>query len=449
MLRETLTAIAQAGQQALQRLSPKLTVSTPITQVREWSFAMPHLSRVTVANSPVHQIYCGLSQPLARQVGRYLGALPAGQEVLLEEFKQALVARLPVKRAIGAWEILPPTGEARVLRGVRSFILRQQTLAGNLYLMADVASRCEFESLRQPEWEEDLAAQLLPGDLARRDAIEEPAAVVRVASYLLRCEHDIELFVPGEDGNVYSCNGVLMRQVKRDARSVLLLSLDLDKDLRGSLRTGLELEGSFGAAGRVLRFRTVCLGAEGLTLEAAGELPCYAFEAPSRFHLDQRRRYFRVQPQQPLAARLVVLPPDLAGETVATPVEVDAPAAPAPAAPAEPPADALAAAVEDLSFSGAGLVVDGEPPAGLRLGAVLRLWLAGEDLHRPLVLTALVRRLTTSPRGRGRSATNLGVEFLVRDPLDRQSTQGVRQYVMSQQRRLLSSRSTSDQPLSA
>ena len=58
-----------------------------------------------------------------------------------------------------------------------------------------------------------------------------------------------------------------------------------------------------------------------------------------------------------------------------------------------------------------------------------------------------LRRLDIQPLGRGRSRTSLGVEFLVRGPADRQSTQVVRQYVMAQQRRLLSSRSADAQPV--
>jgi hypothetical protein len=58
-----------------------------------------------------------------------------------------------------------------------------------------------------------------------------------------------------------------------------------------------------------------------------------------------------------------------------------------------------------------------------------------------------VRRLVTRPLGRGRSRTSLGVEFVVRGPGDRQNTQAIRQYVMAQQRRLLSSRSADAQPV--
>src|SRR6056297_2552428 len=154
MLRETLTAIAQAGRAALQQTVAPDEPRILATQVREWSFALPGLGLVTVANSPVHQVYLGFSRPLAEHL-----ADTAGQERVLEEYKKQLVQRVPARRPIGSWQLLPPDGAPRVLRGVRSFILRQQTVAGNLYLMADLASRAELESLREPGWDLALAEQ--------------------------------------------------------------------------------------------------------------------------------------------------------------------------------------------------------------------------------------------------------------------------------------------------
>lgn len=431
MIRETLTAIGQAGRQALQGLGSRVEVRTQVNQVREWSFAMPNLGRVIVANSPLHQVYVGISQPLAQALGD-----PARQEVLLEAFKQALVQRIPSKRPIGSWEMLPFDPQPRVLRGVRSFILRQQTAVGNLYLMADLASRGEYESLRQGAWEEELAAKLLPRDLARIETIDSPAAVNRVGTYLARFEHDIELHVPGDEGTVHSGNGVLLQLGKLDDRMLMRLSLDLDRELRASLTPGLELEGSFGAAGRVFRFQTLCVGHSLLPLEGVGELPCTLFEMPERFSLDQRRRYFRVEPELPLLAELKVLP---------APVDDDhhlLTTAPVPAA--ESPA--FPARISDLSFSGIGLVLPGEPPAGLRRESRVHLLLSGDGLPQSLTLSGLVRRLDTRPSGRGRSETHLGVEFVIEQPSDQQGTHHLRQYVMAQQRHLLARRT---EPLSA
>ena len=424
MIRETLTAIGAAGRQALQGLGARIEVRTQISQVREWSFAMPHLGRVTVANSPVHQIYVGISQPL----GQALGGTDR-HEGLLEAFKQALVARIPAKRPIGTWELLEPDGATRVLRGVRSFILRQQTAAGNLYLMADVASRGEFEALRQNGWEEELASQLLPRNLGKLDSVEGPAAISRLGTYLSRFEHDIELLVPGAEGLLYTGNGVLLNQSKDGERTLLWLSLDFNKEQRLALQPGRELEGSFGAAGRVFRFRTFCAGSAALPLEGIAELPCALFEMPQRFHLDQRRRYFRVTPELPLSAQLMILPPP-EGDPLASP-----PRAPAAAAPG------VAAQIVDLSFSGVGLRLTQEPPGDLGLGCGVRLSLVGEGMPAVVELSAVVRRLSRTPQGRGRYETQLGVEFVVQRPLDQQGIQMIRQYVMAQQRQLLARRS--------
>lgn len=433
MIRETLTAIGAAGRQALQCLGASVEVRTQISQVREWSFAMPHLVLVTVANSPIHQIYVGLSQPLAQALGD-----PSRQGVLLEEFKQALAARVPAKRPIVTWTVLPPDGRARVLRGVRSFILRQQTKAGNLYLMADVASRCEYESLRQLGWEDELAAQLLPGDLGKVESIDSQIGLARLASYLVRCEHDLELFVPGADDLVHSGRAVLINTSKDQDQTLLWLSLDFDKEQRHLLQPGLELEGSFGAAGRLFRFRTRCVGEAGLALDDVAALPCAILQMPSRVHLDQRRRYFRVKPESPLVALLTILPALPDHDLLTQPLPQG------PAAATVKPVGRLTASIVDLSFSGLGLLLEGEPPPELGLGGRVRMALEGEGLPRSLELSGQVLRLNRIPRGRGRCETSLGVEFAVEGPADQQSAQLLRQYVMAQQRRLLARRSADD-----
>jgi len=425
MLCETLTAIAQSGKQALQRAATGPQLRTLVTQVREWSFAMPDLGLITVANSPVHQVYVGLSRPLAAHLERQAG----GQQALLEELKTALVARVPARRPIGKWTLLPPDGSPHVLRGVRSFIVRQQTAAGNLYLMADLASRAEFESLREPGWDLALAEQALPPDLARLDVVDRPAVVRRLTSYLQRCEHDLELLVPGAGDHAHACNAVIVGRQRTGGDDVFLVSIDLDREARDDLRLGEPIEGAFGAAGRVFRFRTHCRGQEAVDLEGLAALPCLQLEIPDHYALDQRRRYFRVQPQDELPGRLACVPAEAAA---ATPPAAD------------PPRDAVAVAVQDLSFSGAGLVIDGPAPAGLARDGLVHLWLSA-GFARPAVLTGLVRRCETRPLGRGRFQVCLGVEFVVRGPEDRLGTQQVRQYVMAQQRRLLASRSSESQ----
>ena len=160
---------------------------------------------------------------------------------------------------------------------------------------------------------------------------------------------------------------------------------------------------------------------------------------PERFNLDQRRRYFRVQPRAELVARLRVLPPEAAADGGEDPMTRNAKKS------AGPPKDAVEASVEDLSFSGAGLVIEGAGPPELERDGLVHLWIDGEELNQSLELTGLVRRLNTTPRGRGRVRTSVGVEFVVRGSADRQSTQAIRQYVMTQQRHLLSSRSAAVQ----
>jgi len=432
MIRETLTAVYQASTQALQDNIPDCRVRTNITQIREWSFSMPQLARFTVANSPIHQAYLGIAPTLAKAVD-----LPT----LLETFKTGLLTRLPTKRPIASYEILDPNSGAQSLRGIRSFILRQQTSMGNLYLMVDVSSRVEYETLRQASWEEELAQRLMPRDLAKLDVIDQPAAVNRLTTFLGRCEHDLELLVPGDEGHVHSCNAVFLRRTKNDLGEQMVLGLDLDKERRTQVKPGMELEGAFGAAGRVFRFRTKVSGETALKLGDGCDLPCVVFDVPGRFNLDQRRRYYRVQPDNELKVMVECLPEEAAAETG------DDPSSAAPRKTPAVPDHALPATICDLSFSGGGLTFDTNDIPPVERHGMVRLWIKKSELGQEVVLTCLVRRLDRTPVGRGRNRTSLGLEFVIRGPLDRQGTQVVRQYVMAQQRHMLAQRSSDAEPV--
>jgi len=415
MIRETLSAIGLASRRALNGRFRRQPWSTNVAHVREWSFAMPHLARVTVANSPLHQVYVGFSRNLVQNFGKDEAARQQGVNEYMQSLKDNLLASLPARRPIVKWEFLEPSAEPQVLRGVRSFILRHHSDVGNLYLMSDLASRQEYESLRDEDWADQVAAQQLPADIGRIDSIENNVMLDRVSTYLTRCEQDVELLIPGPDGEVHAANGVVLQRYKDDGGHGLQISLDLDRRLGLDLLPGMEVEGAFGASGRVFRFRTKCRDKSELNLEGLGVLPCLDLVFPSRFNLDQRRRYFRVEPKSPLNATLHV--PSQASEAV------------------------VAATVVDLSFSGAGLTVEGKTPAGLGPDVRVQVELNGSDLSEPLVISGMVRRFSVEPRGRGRETTHLGLEFVVADAKDRQSTQKIRQYVMAQQRSLLSSRS--------
>ena len=421
MIRETLTAIGQAGRMALTLVAERDEIRTGVTPVREWSFSMPDLALVTVANSPVHRVYVGVSRDLAADLGRQ--GVPFG--TLMDEFRRVLVAQVPSRRPIGQWRRLEPSDRPNVLRGVRSFILRQQTPAGNLYLMADVASRREYECLGCPSWEADLAAALLPDELGRLDRLDGGRDADRLLTYLLRGEHDLQALLPGPDGSVVAAAGTVIGRERRDDRHLLQLTVDLDRDALGAAAAGAEVECSFGAAGRLFRFRTRSAGPCDLALDDIAALPGLLLEVPARFHLDQRRRYFRVDAMDGLTAQLEV-----------------------PAAGAVDAAS-LPVAVEDLSFSGAGLTVDHDGVHGLAVGAVVRLRVGGAPLAREAVLSALVRRVERTPAGRGRFRTGVGLEFAAGTDADRDGVAVIRQFVMDQQRRQLAARtrSTDAQPV--
>lgn len=420
MIRETIAAIGLASRRAVADAAATRAWKTQVAQVREWSFAMPIVFRVTVSNGPIHQVYLSPSRMLLQRLGNDGQQRQARLDQIMQAFKVNLLDLLPARRPIVNWEQLPVTTEPRYLRGVRSFILRHRGEVGNLYLMADLASRLEFESRHDEQWVEQIGAQLLAADLGRAVRIEDPDQIDRVMTYLVRCEHDVELMVPAPDGSIHSVNGVVMGQRGGTDSSAWQLSVDLDRESGVELTPGLELEGAFGAAERVFRFRSRYLGPGSLHLDGLGELPVRELSLPRRFHLDQRRRYFRVSPTRTLAAWFTVLG---GGE---------------PAERSEAPT--VEAEVEDLSFSGMGLVCRGTMPAGVSPDTRLRVTVTGLAQNDELAITAVVRRVHRQPVGRHAEVTLLGLEFLVTDSSDRAATQTIRQYVMARQRCQLSER---------
>jgi hypothetical protein len=436
MIRETLAAIGTASSRAIYEITSQRPLRTQVTQMREWSFALPHLTRVTVANSPVHQIYVGIAKNLVQILGTDADAQARAHEHFMEALKGQLLATLPAKRPIVAWERVDPTDGPRELRGLRSFILRHQTAAGNLYLMTDLASRREYESMRDEAWESALAGQLLPAEVGRIESIEDPGEIDRLCTYLARCEHDLELLITSRDGDVQPTSAAVLRWVKHDDIPYLQLTCDLNRrEADVELRPGLEIEGAFGAVGRLFHFRTRLEGEVEVSLDGLEPLSALEIELPRRVSLDQRRRYFRVTPDEVLRAHLEVLvPAPDPDDDEPSDLELDG------ALTSLVPEAAVEALVADLSFAGVGVVLKTDTPPMLKVDARVRLRLEGEELEEPVTVTAEVRRLRREPSGRGRESTHVGLEFIVAGAADRHATQMIRQYVMGRQRSLLTLR---------
>jgi len=423
MIRETIAAIGLASRRAATSTMPRQDWRFQISHVREWSFVMPHLTRLTVANGSVHQAFVALSRQLVQSLGPDQAAREQAIDRYLATFRDNLVASLPSRRPIINLERLAPSSEPQFLRGVRSFILRHASAAGNVYLLIDVASRREYETRRDPSWADGLDEHLLPADLGRSECVETAVALDRVATYLTRCEQDVELLISGPDGRIHGTSGVVLRRGKNDGRPCLQLSLDLDRGEGDILVPGVEVEGAFGAAGRVLRFRTACLGPGELALDGLGNLATVDLLPPLRYHLDQRRRYYRVTPAESLTAQLTV---------VAT--------LPLAEGASDGHSAVCEAEVIDLSISGAGLACPGRVPPDLVVGATVNVELAGRELTPSVRVSGIVRGLRSRPCGRGRQETVVGLKFITADHGDRIAAQQIRQYVMARQRHLLSQR---------
>lgn len=230
----------------------------------------------------------------------------------------------------------------------------------------------------------------------------------------------------GSDGTMRSVNGVVLRRKQDGDACRLQLSLDLGHRSGVKVRPGGELEGSFGVEGCVYRFRTTCCGPSTLSLGNLGQLATVDLMAPRRFHIEQRRRSFRVVTKTMLNARLTALASQSADGVNRT---------------AGPRASFCDAEVVDLGLTGAGLACAGSVPRVFVPGAKVHIEFLGDEWSEPLSLTGLVRRVNESPSGSGRLNTSIGVEFLVDSPADRDATQQIRHYVIERQRNRLQQRS--------
>lgn len=106
MITDTIAAIGQNSLRAAAAASSQPELRSQVVHVREWSFVMPHLTRITIANSPIHQLYVWPSRSWLESLGSNDAGRWQNLERCLEEFKVALLAVLPAGRMIAKTENL-------------------------------------------------------------------------------------------------------------------------------------------------------------------------------------------------------------------------------------------------------------------------------------------------------------------------------------------------------
>jgi c-di-GMP-binding flagellar brake protein YcgR len=426
MLLETLQTLVQAGADALQT-SCGLTVTRPhVSLVRQGSLTFPSLGELHVRNGTVQRVHLGCDTALVGQLAELAGGSTSlsGLQVLAEQLLRHLLEGMEGRNPRGTVENLAVAPLTLQTRGLRTFGFRLETEAGQLFLLAEAPSRVELEIAKNSEFLEGMIATYLPREWRSHESYTSRTVVDSVLVFLRKLEQDIFLEVPrGQD--LVTHPGFLVLAGSFDGRRALKLCADVhDSDL-GSPGRGDVVRAFAGVGDRSLEFDLEYLGS-GSHDVAGAELPCLWFAAPEEVRVTQRRRTFRLNVPEPVA------------------VEIESSACAlgrSPWADDEPARSVSHGRLQDLSFSGARIVLTSHDEAvdlspGRRVQC--RLHLPGDD--EPVSVVGLVRRSSMGLADRNSWQAEVGVEFIAADDDDRGGLQAIRDYVLTLQRERLAHR---------
>ncbi len=295
---------------------------------------------------------------------------------------------------------------------------------GNLYLMAEVPSRAEWEQAKGSGFLQKMTQAYLPNGWINRERLDFAADIENFLIFLRKTELDVQVDVPGPDETFTMHTGTLVESTLLHGRRVLRLTLDLLDTAERGLQPGEQVFCRVGLKERALSFRCQYLGQGPYAIAGTASVNSVFFSVPEALTVEQRRRAFRIQPGEPI------------------PVEIS----PAPKDGAEGGAEWYRAQhvhghLVDLSFSGA--FIQGEKDQLLQRfkegdRVICRLHFPAEE--QPLNILGVIRRATIGVNKQKGRQGELGLEFMVTEHMDRSALEFVRQYVLSQQRAWLSRR---------
>lgn len=410
MIRDTLNALLRAGDDALAAVRNDPAATVTVQHVRRGAVRMAEHAVVSVRNGPLDRVVVGADTRLVGHAGdRWAG--------VLDVFARALALRSPTPRTMATWR--RHDGEPPALEGPRSFTLRFADDRGALELVAQIFSRSSYESARTSGYDEEVARHYLPRDLSSCPLLERENEVQAALAIAARLELDLSCTI-GDDAPI-AARGLLLGRQRTAEGTAVVLSLDLDPAQSRDL-IGRSVEVRCGLCGRVYAWRSRVVQVGDLPLQRDAALRVIAVPAPRAIEISQRRREFRISPPTALECHIRPAEPP-------TPLE-DEYGFPNRAIPA----DTLAVALVDLSFSGAGLL--GEPglAEAFAPGDALEFWLHLPGRTDPLRLRAVVRQSAVVLAGRNRRQGRLGLEFQPADEAERRAREAVEHHVMSIER---------------
>lgn len=424
MLLETIKALINAGRDALQQACGMPVRSESVSLLACGSLTFPALADVAVSGGGLRRVHMGCDSLLCSRLGELdpSGDHDSGLATLTSGFVDRLVAELPGRYPRGEVDSLAVEPRTIRTRGVRTCGFRFETAAGQLFLLAEVPSRVEWERERGGEFLRVMTESYLPDGWANRDELTGQTTVESFLVFLRRTEVDVEVQLPGAgpDGGV--CSTFLVEQCRFDDRRALKFALSGCDDVRTGLLPGADVAARVGLDERSLEFRLRYLGTSSHHVGGGVDLPCALFEVPEVVSVAQRRQSFRIPLEKRIVADLV--PPTRPRRGIAGDAQTT-----------------VSGLVADLSFSGARITIDSaQPETSFADGDPVRCRLHLPGRARPVEVVAAVRRTVVTLAESAWPREELGLEFTGASSGDADSLDIIRGFVLEEQRTWLARR---------
>lgn len=423
MLLETLKALINAGRDALQTTCSLPVRSESVSQLSRGNLTFPALADIAMTGGSLRRVHMGCDSLLCGRLAELadVGEHDSGLSVLTTSFLDQLVEEVPGRNPRGSVASLAVEPLTVRTRGIRTFGFRFETTAGQLFLLAEVPSRAEWERERGGEFLRVMSDSYLPESWAARDHLAGPTTVESFLVFLRKTELDVELQVPGLDRADGARSTFLVEQCHFGDERALKFALEGADDTRSGLLPGSDVAARVGLDERSLEFRLRYLGASSYPVGGDADLDCALFAVPDVISVTQRRQSFRIP---------------LEDEVVA---ELSAPAPPRRGGLAGP-ARSVTGRIADLSFSGARITIDAaQPESCFEDGDLVhcRFHIGG---GRPVEIVATVRRSVTTLTEGAWPREELGLEFVAAPSRDSEALDTIRDFVLEEQRAWLARR---------
>ena len=426
MLLESLKALILAGNQALQTTCGLQVSRESLKQIRHGSVRFPTLGMVKITRGTLHKIHVGCNSDLCSLLTNLEkpGSQEDGVDALLEQFRKKLLEEMGGRNPKGQVGSRDIGSHTLFTRGVRTFGCQLETDLGQLFLLAEVPSRLEYEQARGSEFLESMVSAYLPRDWMNRERIDSSSLVDNFLVFLRKTEGDVELEFPLGNGEFTTNSGILLETTRTDGKRVLKLCVDLSHPGDLDPRMGDQVVARFGLRDRSLQFVLPYRGRSSYPVAGEAALGCLLFDLPEELNLVQRRRAFRIN------------------VNIRIPVEIEDldqrndPFSPDFGQEVEP---LIKGHLVDLSFSGARITSDSVSPK-LTEGSRVLCRLFFPDRPYGLEVHGIIRRSTSTLVGRDQFRDDVGLEFLITPEMDRMAIEAIRQFVLYEQRNYLSRR---------